>query len=268
MRPVTGQGTNRCPNMTYYMADLIQNKHDPTVSGCRHAGRHVVHEPGSDDTIRPGAADRPAGRAAGTESGRSRDAPRHGRDQGYWFAAWPPCRASAPSSWSPTGFVTLPEHATEKTEIMDRAIRANVLINSLDARGLYTDTARYHAPGHQLPHRRWCCTRWSARPTARRPTCWRNWLRAPAPRFFQNNNDLDAGLRAPGLGARILLPAGLLSAEPEDGRQFPRAEGDAQEPSRTSTPTRARATTRPSIWRTPPRPPSAKSKRRCSRARR
>src|SRR5450759_3992152 len=31
MRPVTGQGGNKCPNMTYYMADLIQNKHDPTV---------------------------------------------------------------------------------------------------------------------------------------------------------------------------------------------------------------------------------------------
>src|ERR1019366_4206844 len=38
------------------------------------------------------------------------------------------------------GFVTLPEHSIDKTEIMDRAIRASVLINSLDARGLYTDT--------------------------------------------------------------------------------------------------------------------------------
>src|ERR1035437_10124971 len=28
MRPVTGQGLNHCPNMTYYMADLIVNKND------------------------------------------------------------------------------------------------------------------------------------------------------------------------------------------------------------------------------------------------
>src|ERR1017187_8056595 len=28
MHPVTGQGLNRCPNMTYYMADLIVNKND------------------------------------------------------------------------------------------------------------------------------------------------------------------------------------------------------------------------------------------------
>ena len=31
VRPVTGQGTRQCPNMTYYMADQIQNKHDPSV---------------------------------------------------------------------------------------------------------------------------------------------------------------------------------------------------------------------------------------------
>src|SRR5215471_9101539 len=31
VRPVTGQGTRNCPNMTFYMADLIQNKHDATV---------------------------------------------------------------------------------------------------------------------------------------------------------------------------------------------------------------------------------------------
>ena len=45
-----------CPNMTYYMADLIENKHDRDRAGCGDAGCHVVHEPGS-DAISPGAAD-------------------------------------------------------------------------------------------------------------------------------------------------------------------------------------------------------------------
>src|ERR1035438_9022836 len=31
MHPVTGQGTRNCPNMTYYMADQIANKNNPTV---------------------------------------------------------------------------------------------------------------------------------------------------------------------------------------------------------------------------------------------
>src|ERR1039457_4557814 len=31
MHPVTGQGMNHCPNMTYYMADLIVNRNDPTT---------------------------------------------------------------------------------------------------------------------------------------------------------------------------------------------------------------------------------------------
>src|ERR1019366_6500563 len=30
-RPVTGSGLTECPQMSFYMADLIQNKHDPTV---------------------------------------------------------------------------------------------------------------------------------------------------------------------------------------------------------------------------------------------
>ena len=37
------------------------------------------------------------------------------------------------------GFLT-PELQQEKTDILDRAIRSNVIVSSLDARGLYTDS--------------------------------------------------------------------------------------------------------------------------------
>jgi hypothetical protein len=40
------------------------------------------------------------------------------------------------------GFFTIdPLFSADKNEILDRAIRANVIINGMDARGLYTDPA-------------------------------------------------------------------------------------------------------------------------------
>ena len=91
------------------------------------------------------------------------------------------------------GFVTLAEHSSDKTEIMDRAIRASVLINALDARGLYTDTPGYHAAGHQLLARRWCCTQMERETNRAQSDVLAELAAGTGATFFQNNNDLDAG---------------------------------------------------------------------------
>jgi VWFA-related protein len=134
--PVSGSGTNRCPNMTYYMADLIQNKHDPSALNAATldvmACANITDMP---------TAQRMAEAAASQEMGQGDHETRVTmivlKDMVRRMAAMPGQRSIIVVS---PGFITLAEHSTDKTDIMDRAIRANVLINALDARGLYTDT--------------------------------------------------------------------------------------------------------------------------------
>jgi VWFA-related protein len=165
MRPVTGQGLNRCPNMSYYMADLIVNKNDATVLNA--AALDAMACASLQDM---GSARQMAQQAAQQELGlgdhETRLAMGEIGELVRRMAAMPGQRSIILVSG---GFVTLAEHSMEKTAIMDRAIRASVLINSLDARGLYTDAPDIRA-GARTFKPNWCCTRWSGRTTARKPT--------------------------------------------------------------------------------------------------
>ena len=190
MRPVTGQGLSNCPNMTYYMADLIVNKNDPTVLDA--AARDVMSCQ-SLDPSQYAQAQQIARQAAQQELNLGD----HETRLAMWvikelvrrMAAMPGQRSIILVS---SGFVTLAEHSIEKTDIMDRAIRSSVLINSLDARGLYTDTSDITRQGtnnvtemvlHQME-----------RETNRAQSDVMAELAAgTGATFFQNNNDLDAG---------------------------------------------------------------------------
>src|SRR5450755_1863807 len=135
VRPVSGQGLRNCPNMTYYMADQIVNRNNPTVLDAAARDAQVcLNLPTLEmaTTIAQDAArqELPLGEhETRLAMGVIRDLVRR-------MAAMPGQRSIILVSG---GFLTLMDHATEKSEIMDRAIRSNVLINSLDARGLYTD---------------------------------------------------------------------------------------------------------------------------------
>src|SRR5450759_2261167 len=190
MRPVTGQGTRNCPTMTYYMADMIQNKHDPTVLDA--AARDVMTCQ-SLDPSQYAMAQRQAEQAAQQELNLGDHETRLAmgviKELVRRMAAMPGQRSIILVS---SGFVTLAEHSIEKTDIMDRAIRSSVLINSLDARGLYTDTPDITRQGtnyitemvlHQME-----------RETNRAQSDVMAELAAgTGATFFQNNNDLDAG---------------------------------------------------------------------------
>jgi hypothetical protein len=93
-----------------------------------------------------------------------------------------------------SGFLTLAEHSTEKSEIMDRAIKANVLINALDARGLYTDTPDITRPAMNLFTQRILSQldRENARANA---DVMAELAAGTGATFFENNNDFDEGLR-------------------------------------------------------------------------
>jgi VWFA-related protein len=135
LSPVSGQGLRTCPNMTYYMADQIVNRNNPTVLDAAARDAQVCLNLPTLEMATTVAQDA-ARQELPLGEHETRLAMGVIRDLVRRMAAMPGQRSIILVSG---GFVTLMEHATEKSEIMDRAIRSNVLINSLDARGLYTD---------------------------------------------------------------------------------------------------------------------------------
>jgi len=137
-RPVTGQGLSNCPLMTYYMADEIQNKHDTQVTnaavqdtmGCANLTPDQIQ-------VAQQMVDSSSRQELNLGDHETRLAMGVIKDLIRRMAAMPGQRTIILVS---SGFLTLAEHATEKSELMDRAIKASVLVNALDARGLYTDT--------------------------------------------------------------------------------------------------------------------------------
>jgi VWFA-related protein len=188
IRPITGQGLRKCPNMTYYMADQIVNKNNATVldAAARDAQACL-----SLPTMQ--AAQSIAEQAARSElplgDHETRIAMGVIRELVRRMAAMPGQRSIILVSG---GFFTLAEHATEKSEIMDRAIRANVLINSLDARGLYTDTPDIGRAGTTMVTE--MVLQQMERETSRAQADVMAELAAgTGGTFYQNSNDLDAG---------------------------------------------------------------------------
>jgi VWFA-related protein len=188
MRPVTGQGLNHCPNMTYYMADLIVNKNDAITLNA--AALDAMSCANLQDMA---SARQMAQQAAQLELNLGDHETRLAmgviKELVRRMAAMPGQRSIILVS---CGFVTLPEHASDKTDIMDRAIRANVLINALDARGLYTDTPDITRPGTNY-QTDMVLQRMERETNRAQSDVMAELAAGTGATLFQNNNDLDAG---------------------------------------------------------------------------
>ena len=126
-----------CPDVSYYLAEMIQNKTDPmalmlaametTWPACNWIQPANAAEQTAKSAAQRGVDLRRPGNSHGTQSPDGRG-PSH---VGHAGAA----------NHHP-GFSRIP-HAglqQEKTDILDRAIRSNAIVNSLDVRGFYTDS--------------------------------------------------------------------------------------------------------------------------------
>jgi VWFA-related protein len=135
-RPITGGFNTTCPHMTFYISDRIFNKHDAQVLeavtqdilACRNL------TPDQHD-IAQKEAESIASQTVHLGDQETRVTLSVIRQLIRRMAAMPGRRSMIVVS---PGFLTLDENNSEKTDILDRAIRASVLINTLDARGLYT----------------------------------------------------------------------------------------------------------------------------------
>jgi len=135
-RPIAGSFKNDCPDISYYQADLIVNKNDPQ------AQQVALQEATACEPI--SAQGTPMGNPAATVSAVSAVVLNAGdhesrlslgtlKDVVRSISRMPGQRSVVLVS---PGFIT-PQMEYEYTEIIDRAVRSQVAINTLNARGLY-----------------------------------------------------------------------------------------------------------------------------------
>lgn len=191
-KPYSGGGTGRCPTMTFYIADAIFNKHNAQLLEA------VTQEILQCQNMTPDQHDiaqKQAEQSASTEvrlgDADTRLALGVIRQLIRRMAAMPGRRSMIIVS---PGFLTLAEHSAEKTEILDRAIRASVLLNTLDARGLYTVGADASKPGTNVFSQQYYsqAERESASAEA---DILAELAAGTGATFFQNSNDLEEGFR-------------------------------------------------------------------------
>ncbi len=132
---VTGQGFHDCPDVSYYQADLIVNKSDQQALAvateeaiqCAFNGDETMRVPAQ--SLAQAAADR----AVVQGDNETQYAYRHLQDVVRHLANMPGQRVLVLVS---PGFIPSTMQS-EASEMVDRATRANIVINTIDARGLY-----------------------------------------------------------------------------------------------------------------------------------
>ena len=135
-RPIAGgSALSNCPNISYYLADLIQNKNDSQA--LQTATLDALHCAYSDDPARLSSAQQLARSTALEELNVGDHETRVSlgvlQNVIRRMAGLPGERTIILVS---PGFLN-PDALSQQTELMERALHSNIVINTLDARGLY-----------------------------------------------------------------------------------------------------------------------------------
>jgi VWFA-related protein len=136
-RPLTrATGFHDCPDVDYYHADQIVNYRNPQALGVA-AQDAIACAFNGDQTQMPAAlnlANSVAQNVVSAGDNQTEYVYRHMEDAMRRLAAMPGQRVMVFVS---PGFI-ITEHTQEQGDLIDRANRANIVINTIDARGLYT----------------------------------------------------------------------------------------------------------------------------------
>jgi VWFA-related protein len=199
-RPLQGNEIAKCPDISFYMADMIVNKRDQNVLQTA-ANDYIrcANLPQQQWNTAPSIVETMASQVFNVDQESSRMSLRVLHDVVRRMAALPGQRTLVLVS---PGFLT-PQLEYEYSDLIDRAVRTQVVISSLDARGLYVvvpyggASERGH-PDELLPGEAYT-------PTPRiqidqnSATAESDILAVLANGtggvFFQNNNDMDEGFR-------------------------------------------------------------------------
>jgi VWFA-related protein len=138
-QPIARAMSQLCPDISYYQADLIFNQNDPMAlqAAVQDTIACMTLDPTDSSSVQmaQSISRSTASQVLNTGESETRAALRSLRDAVRRISAMPGQRSIILIS---PGFLTLFDLYQDKTEIIDRAIRSNVIISSLNARGLYT----------------------------------------------------------------------------------------------------------------------------------
>jgi VWFA-related protein len=203
-RPTLAPPGTECPDLSYYMADLIQNKNSPTAMGAAVTEVLASCAPPPPGPQTPATAQQAQQVAQSlVQAAASRVLSFGERDTRLAFTVLVGAirrLAAAPGDRSlifvSSGFFLADDLRQDETDIMDRAIRANVRISSLNARGLYAlvpggDASVGSSPGGSAVLT--VKTQYQAESALAEEGVMAELADATGGRYFHNNNDLKAG---------------------------------------------------------------------------
>jgi VWFA-related protein len=184
-RPITGSGVQECPDISYYMADQIINKNDQIAAEVVMQEAASCGVPVKNNELRPLAQ-----RALDLGDHETQVSLSTVRDVVRRIAAMPGQRSIILVS---PGFYN-PDQLQEQMDIADRALHSGIVINALDARGLYAPMpdASVQAPSHDIagPMLNYLRDEASADADVLAELAY-----TTGGTFVQNTNDLQGGLR-------------------------------------------------------------------------
>jgi VWFA-related protein len=184
-----------CPDVSYYMADLIVNNSDPQA--LQAATLETIACENLDPKTMMQVAERLA-RSAAQRRLQSGEQETHVaftviRDVVRRISVMPGQRMILLTS---PGFLVLTDVRPEETDVLERAVHANVVINSLDGRGLYTDSPAGDIAKPQYdPDATRLKSQYDQSASRANADIMAELAYGTGGNFYENSNDLDRGYR-------------------------------------------------------------------------
>lgn len=190
-------GIHDCPDVSYYQADLIQNKNDPQALSVatEDAVQCAFNGDETQKAAAQGMAQSTAGMVLGREDSSTEYTYSHLQDVIRRLATMPGQRVMVFVS---PGFIPATLEL-ETSALVDRATKANIVINTIDARGLYTPDMgdigdNYRTPPQIAGYK----SSYRVAAQLEQEDVLLQLADGTGGTFFHNRNDVDEGLREAG----------------------------------------------------------------------
>jgi VWFA-related protein len=194
--PTSGSvGVHDCPEVTYYEADLIENRHDTSASAVAAEDAVQCAFNGDETKLQQAQimAETTAARVLAAGDQETEYAYRHLEDSMRQLEAMPGQRVMVLVS---PGFIPSTLWAST-SGLIDRASRAGIVINTIDARGLYTPDVLGDIadPPHDSLRTRGFKASYRVAAQSAQDEVLEQMAYGTGGTFFHNRNDVDEGLR-------------------------------------------------------------------------